>query len=129
MCFYENLKKCRIEKGFSQKEIAELLGIAPSTYSLYESGKREPDVAKIRDIAKILKVSGDYLLFGTDHPFANIDEGIVFYNQLDDMDKAEIRGEMKHMLKAPKYSDGKTPFEDIAEELKQDIAKSRINTK
>ena len=34
----------------------------------------------------------------------NFDEGHKIYEQLDDNDKAEIRGEMKQMLKANKYT-------------------------
>lgn len=71
MCFYINLKKCREDKGLSQKEVAEMIGVAPSTYSLYEKGTREPDVIKIKGLAKALNVTGDYLLFGTDKPFDN----------------------------------------------------------
>lgn len=71
MCFCDNLKKCRESKGMSQKELAEIIGVAPSTYSLYESGAREPDVLKIKGMAKALNVTGDYLLFGTDRPFFN----------------------------------------------------------
>lgn len=36
-------------------------------------------------------------------PSAPEDEGIRMYKRLDEIDKAEIRGEMKHMLKAHKY--------------------------
>lgn len=118
MCFYENLKKSRIQKGFSQKQMAELLGIAPSTYSLYESGKREPDVSKIHAIAKILHISGDLLLFGEENPFGEKDEAMELYKKLDANDKAEIRGEMKHMLKSVKYN--KTSIRD---EIADDITK------
>lgn len=118
MCFYENLKKIRIQRGFSQKQMAELLGIAPSTYSLYESGKREPDVSKIHSIAKILHVSGDLLLFGEENPFGEKDEAMELYKKLDTNDQAEIRGEMKQMLKAAKYN--KT---SIGDEIADDIIK------
>lgn len=36
--------------------------MAKSTYSLYETGKREPDVPKIKLLSKILNVSADELL-------------------------------------------------------------------
>lgn len=36
--FNENLKEARIKKGLSQKEVADNIGVAKSTYSLYESG-------------------------------------------------------------------------------------------
>ena len=60
--FYENLKDARLSAGLSQKDLAEQLGVAKSTYSLYESGKREPDVARIKKLAEILGVSSDALL-------------------------------------------------------------------
>lgn len=60
--FNENLKKARIQKGITQKELAEKIGVAKSTYSLYESGNREPNVQNIKRIADILDVSADELL-------------------------------------------------------------------
>ncbi len=62
MTFCENLKKIRIEKGITQKEIAASVGVANSTYSLYESGKREPNVEMIKKIAQALNTTGNTLL-------------------------------------------------------------------
>jgi len=59
--FNENLRTFRENKNFSQKEIAEKLGVAKSTYSLYESGNREPSVENIKKIADALDVSVDEL--------------------------------------------------------------------
>ena len=60
--FYENLKLAREQKGLSQKDVAEKIGVAKSTYSLYESGNREPNVQTIKKIANALDVSADELL-------------------------------------------------------------------
>ena len=60
--FYENLKFAREQKGLSQKDVAEKIGVAKSTYSLYESGNREPNVQTIKKIANVLDVSADELL-------------------------------------------------------------------
>ena len=60
--FNENLKLARERKGISQKDIAENIGVAKSTYSLYESGNREPNVQTIKKIADFLSVSADVLL-------------------------------------------------------------------
>ena len=62
MEFYANLKAARKAKGLTQVEVAEQIGVTGSAYCAYESGKRHPDVAKIKMLAKILGVSGDYLL-------------------------------------------------------------------
>lgn len=60
--FNENLKEARLKSGMSQKDLAENIGVAKSTYSLYESGKREPNVDTIKKIASSLNVSADTLL-------------------------------------------------------------------
>ena len=62
--FYENLKNVREKKGISQKEMAERIGVAKSTYSMYESGSREPNLQTIRKIANVLDVSIEYLMNG-----------------------------------------------------------------
>ena len=61
MGFPEQLRKARKKIGYTQQEVAELMGITKSTYCGYEIGKRQPDVAKIKMISKILNTSGDYL--------------------------------------------------------------------
>lgn len=60
--FNENLKEARLKSGLSQKDVAENIGVAKSTYSLYESGSREPNVNTIKKIADCLRVSADTLL-------------------------------------------------------------------
>lgn len=60
--FNENLKNAREKRGMSQREVAESIGVASSTYSLYESGNREPNLPTIRKIADILNVSANNLL-------------------------------------------------------------------
>ena len=60
--FNENLRIARERKGISQKDMAECIGVAKSTYSLYESGNREPGVPTIKKIADVLNVSADELL-------------------------------------------------------------------
>ena len=66
--FNENLMFARERKKISQKEMAERIGVAKSTYSLYESGNREPNVQTIKKIADILNVSADELLGISDEP-------------------------------------------------------------
>jgi transcriptional regulator with XRE-family HTH domain len=60
--FNENLKAARERKKMTQKEVADSIGVAKSTYSLYESGNREPNVQTIKKIADTLNVSADDLL-------------------------------------------------------------------
>ena len=60
--FNENLREAREKKKMSQKDVADIIGVAKSTYSLYESGNREPNVQTIKKISDALDVSADELL-------------------------------------------------------------------
>ena len=62
MGFSEQLKKARLNMNYTQQEVADLMGITKSTYCGYETGKRQPDVAKIKQLATIINTSGDILL-------------------------------------------------------------------
>lgn len=62
MSFSEQLKKARLAVGYTQQQVADAMGITNSTYCGYETGKRQPDVFKIKQLAAILKTSGDFLL-------------------------------------------------------------------
>lgn len=62
MSFAERLKLAREARGMTQQSIADLMGIDKSTYCGYETGKRQPDVQKIKQLSSILGVSGDDLL-------------------------------------------------------------------
>ena len=62
MSFSENLKKFRRAKGLTQQQVANELGITKATYSGYETGRREPDVSKIKSLARLLGITGDDLI-------------------------------------------------------------------
>ena len=66
--FNENLKITRERRQITQTQMADAIGVAKSTYSLYESGKREPNVQTIKKISDILNVSADELLGLTQEP-------------------------------------------------------------
>jgi len=58
----KRLKELRIENNYSQREIADLMGISQVTYSHYELGRRSVSIQNLVKIAKIYNVSTDYLL-------------------------------------------------------------------
>lgn len=64
--FAERLKQLRKEKkGLTQEMVAKQIGIAKTTYSAYEQGKRQPDYDTLNRLAKYFNVSVDYLLGNT----------------------------------------------------------------
>ena len=64
--FGERLKELRIEKGLSQKVLAEHLGCNQSMISFWENGVNEPTESAIRKAALFFEVSADYLIGLTD---------------------------------------------------------------
>lgn len=63
------LKEKRLKKDMTQKEVAKAVGIAVSTYSMYEVGSRNPSVATACKLGKLLDCKWE----------------IFFENQLHDM--------------------------------------------
>lgn len=55
----------RREAGLNQAELAGLLQISPSAVGMYEQGRREPSADTLVAMARIFRVSLDYLLTGT----------------------------------------------------------------
>lgn len=58
------LKKIRLYRRMTQKELADKLKISQTAIALWESGSRSLSLDAIDDISQILNVSAGYLLFG-----------------------------------------------------------------
>lgn len=58
MGYREQRKKC----GYSQKAVADLVGVSISAVSLWESGKTEPTAATLRKLATLYRCTVDELL-------------------------------------------------------------------
>ena len=52
-----NLKTLRVNKGLKLKDVADALGVARSTVSLWETGKRKCSVDILLKLKKLYKVS------------------------------------------------------------------------
>jgi transcriptional regulator with XRE-family HTH domain len=60
--FAEKLKRLRVQRGFSQKELSKKLDIKNSTFYRYESGRHMPSLEILGDICKKLDVTPNYFL-------------------------------------------------------------------
>lgn len=67
MNFKANLKEIRIERQKKQIEVAEAMNVVPATYSSWETGKTEPDLNKLTQLADYFQVTTDYLLGREDY--------------------------------------------------------------
>jgi transcriptional regulator with XRE-family HTH domain len=81
----QNIRQCRTEKGYTQGQMAEKLGVDDRTYKLIESEKgTRMFYERIDDIARILEVPIDALFYG---------------NQLSEEGAASYGAESSSMLK------------------------------
>ncbi len=57
-----NVKSQRLKRGISQEELAEKCDISRNSISLIETGKLNPTIIKVVDIANALNISVESLL-------------------------------------------------------------------
>lgn len=58
----QKLKALRVQYGYSQKQVAEKIGVSPSIVSGYETGERTPSTEILLSLSYLYNVSTDYLL-------------------------------------------------------------------
>lgn len=61
------LQELRKARGYSQQDVASLIGVGRTTYLKYENGDNRP-TRKLNELARLFNVSTDYLLGLTDTP-------------------------------------------------------------
>lgn len=66
--FRERLRLLREERGISQREVAENIGVTEVGYQNYEVGRRKPNFDALYSIANFFGVSLDYLFGRSDNP-------------------------------------------------------------
>jgi transcriptional regulator with XRE-family HTH domain len=57
------LKAARVNKGYTQKEVAKLIGVSKETLSNYERGLTHPNISIVKKIEKLYDVSYDEFIF------------------------------------------------------------------
>ncbi len=100
------IKQLREEFQFSQNDLAQRLGGAPSSIAMYEKEERKPSMEVLIKLSEIFNCSIDYILGKTD--IRNIDElkQVEFANAggldtkgLDDDDLLELQRQIDYIKK------------------------------
>ena len=66
--FGEKLKELRIDKGLTQKKVAEALSVTGSTLSHWECNYQELSYKDLLTLCRFYEVSADYLIGLTEEP-------------------------------------------------------------
>lgn len=85
--FARRLKDCREKMKsenpeWTQKYVAEKIGMARTTYTAYENGTKMPPPDTINNIAILLDVSNDYLMGRTDSPLVYKEQSLEHFIML-----------------------------------------------
>lgn len=105
--FSNTLQALRTESGLSQQQLADILKVSKSRISMYEQGRREPDLEMLIIIADYFDVSLDYLLGRTS-------------GSVSDQAVTESSKELKALLREAKELDANNI------KLLQEVAKAMI---
>lgn len=57
-----NIKNARKAKGFTQIELAKIVGVTQGNLSAWETGRWEPEIDALKKLCEALDCSADYLL-------------------------------------------------------------------
>ncbi|MBC9808149.1 helix-turn-helix domain-containing protein [Carnobacterium maltaromaticum] len=111
--FGDKLKTLRKSKKLTQEQLANLLGVARTTYSSYEQGRRMPDADIQNKIAELFNVSLDYL-----HGRSNENK----YFELNENEKTDIAIQADKLLEGIETGDSLNFYgEPATEEQKERI--------
>ncbi len=81
----KNLKKLRTEKGISQQQLADIIGVSQQSVNKYENHNSEPEIAVLINMANYFQTSVDYLIGNSE--FDHVIEELRPY----DLNREEIR--------------------------------------
>lgn len=80
------LAELRREKGLTLKELGKILHVKDNALSQYETGKRNPKIGLLIEIANFFNVSLDYLTYDTDkrdYPIESKEDAINLLKRID----------------------------------------------
>lgn len=89
----KRIKDMRQEKGMSQQELGDLIGVTKVSICGYENGTRTPSLETFGDLADIFETTTDYLL-GREVSVVN-EEGNEYIGSIS-KDDIEIINELRH---------------------------------
>lgn len=107
MTFGERVKKIRLEKGWTQKQLAEKCDMHDSALRRIENGKKTPKVITVEKLSKALEVDPAELMFGDDvyiktaEKFMEAEQNqFSGYCNLDDIESIyNLQSELKNRIK------------------------------
>lgn len=106
------LKELRLEKGMTQQNVANVLGMSQQVYTRYETGKTEMSYKSLITLADLYDVTLDYLLERV-NVRTNFSSGLVSDGELNEFIETYSKLNDKERQKAQGYIEALTGSEEI----------------
>ena len=97
MTFGERVLKYMKEAGLNQRQLAERIGVTPTRLNYWIKDKREPEVYYIKELARVLGVSGDALI-GTEEPQSEPSDILYISRPTGNADTDELRRQLHDFI-------------------------------
>ena len=88
----EKIKTYRENKNMTQSEIAEILGVKPTTISKYEAGTLEPNIESLKKLSEIFEISVDELIKDDKFDISNVN----ILEILKEQKNMKLKGNLYH---------------------------------
>ena len=112
------LRKLRMKKGLSLRELQKEIGISYNTLGSYERNTAQPTLENIYKICRYFEVPIEYLFIGDESLKEFRDSELLsLFNKIDKLDKDD-RDFIKSYLK--KYLDAKERLDEVKKEMEQE---------
>lgn len=104
MEFSERLKMLRCENNMTQKDVAKIIHVQPTSIANYESGRNRAPYTKLKKLADYFEIPIEYLLGDSDNVSSlkdddesdeDLKELYDIYSSLEDNKKKEVKDFMK----------------------------------
>ena len=77
------IRKCRTEKNYTQKQLAEMINVSAYAVSKWENGRGMPDISLLEDLAHVLDISISELVMGEENAMTQNISFILFEKDME----------------------------------------------
>lgn len=98
MSFAEKFKELRKEHHYTQKDIANILDVKPTTISAWELGNNSPRMDMLQKISDVFNVDTGYFFDEKSNQTVDLDDDVIFTYEGKKIPKEDIEL-MKRLLR------------------------------
>lgn len=105
--FHTKFKELRLVSGYTQQELARKLDVSQSSITMWENGKRQPDLETLEVIADFFNVDMNYLTGVSDSTTRILNqeqfELLQIFDALNPEGREKLRGYAMDLIASKRY--------------------------